>query len=221
MYLTKVRKSLKWQNNKKKKNLTSLRKIYSSWIAFSYLFFKTKQLILFSFLWLSKNIKTYPPRNLKFVNENYIFFHTLLFFKNNSVWKHTLDTVIHTLDTMIWKTILSSNESKISEYADNQNIINLRWEIGILLKIILNVIKRSTVSLSTENLILAIAPLSFISVAILCEFAILPDVYILLSPQEEEARSSSWGDRCTHLEAHSSKLLNTLPVIILVCLGNT
>ena len=122
---------------------------------------------------------------------------------------------------MIWKTILSLNESKISEYADNQNVINLRWEIGILLEIILKVIKRSTVSLSTENLILAIAPLSFISVAILCEFAILPDVYILLSPQEEEAHSSSWGDRCTHLETHSSKLLNTLPVIILVCLGNT
>ena len=27
----------------------------------------------------------------------------------------------------------------------------------------------------------------------------LPDVYILLSPQEDEVFSSSWGNRCTHL----------------------
>ena len=42
-----------------------------------------------------------------------------------------------------------------------------------------------------QILILAIAPLSFISVSILCEFAMLPDVYILLSPQKEELYSSS------------------------------
>ena len=42
-----------------------------------------------------------------------------------------------------------------------------------------------------QILILAIAPLSFISVSILCEFAMLPDVYILLSPKEEEVDSSS------------------------------
>ena len=35
------------------------------------------------------------------------------------------------------------------------------------------------------------------SVSILCEFAMLPDVYILLSPQEESVYFSSWGDRCT------------------------
>ena len=35
----------------------------------------------------------------------------------------------------------------------------------------------------TETLILAIASLSFISVDILCELAMLPDMYILLSPQ--------------------------------------
>ena len=40
----------------------------------------------------------------------------------------------------------------------------------------------------------------------------LPDVYILLSPQEEGS---------THLEAHLSKKLRALSVIILVCLGNT
>ena len=55
----------------------------------------------------------------------------------------------------------------------------------------------------------------------LCEFAMLLDVYILLSPQEEEVHSSSCGNRCTHLAAHSSKRLNPLSVIILVCLGNT
>ena len=38
---------------------------------------------------------------------------------------------------------------------------------------------------------LAIAPLSFISVSILCEFAMLPDVYILLSPKAQEAQPSS------------------------------
>ena len=38
------------------------------------LFFQVKQLTLFSFLWLSQNIKTYPSRNLKFVNGNYIYF---------------------------------------------------------------------------------------------------------------------------------------------------
>ena len=66
---------------------------------------------------------------------------------------------------------------------------------------------------------MAIVPLSFISVCILCEFAMLLDVYILLSPQEEEVHSSSCGNRCTHLAAHSSKRLNPLSVIILVCLA--
>ena len=72
-----------------------------------------------------------------------------------------------------------------------------------------------TVSLSTQILILAI----FILVSILCEFALLPDVYILLSPQE--VHSSSTRKRCAHLTAHSLKRLSLLSVIILVCLGNT
>ena len=38
------------------------------------------------------------------------------------------------------------------------------------------------VSLSTQILILAIVPLLFISVSIFFEFAMLPDLYILLSP---------------------------------------
>ena len=72
-----------------------------------------------------------------------------------------------------------------------------------------------------QILIWAIALLSFISVSILCEFAILPDVYILLYPQEEKVVSSSWGNKCTDLAAHSSKILNPLPVVILAGLGNT
>ena len=75
--------------------------------------------------------------------------------------------------------------------------------------------------LSAKIIILAIAPLSFISVSIFCEFAMMPDVYILLSCQEEEVHSFSGEDICTHLEAHSSKRLNSLSVIMLVCLGNT
>ena len=60
-------------------------------------------------------------------------------------------------------------------------------EIGILLEFLLNAFKYLTVSISTEIVILAIAPLLFISVGIFCELAILPDVYVLVSPQEK------WG----------------------------
>ena len=71
------------------------------------------------------------------------------------------------------------------------------------------------------NPYLAVVPLSFIWVCILCEFAMLLDVYTLLSPQEQEVHSSSCGNRCAHLAAHSSKILNPFSVIILVCHGNT
>ena len=73
-------------------------------------------------------------------------------------------------------------------------------------------------------------PLSFILVCILCQFAMLDaldvyinmlDVHILLSPQEEGMHSSSCGNRCAHLAAHSPKRLKPLSVIILVCLGKT
>ena len=60
-------------------------------------------------------------------------------------------------------------------------------EIGILLEFFLNAFKYLTVSISTEIVILAIAPLLFISVGIFCELAVLPDVYVLVSPQEK------WG----------------------------
>ena len=62
---------------------------------------------------------------------------------------------------------------------------------------------------------------TFVSVSILCKFAMLPDVYILLSPQEEEVHSSSWGNRGKRLVAYSPKRLNPLSFILLVCLGNT
>ena len=39
--------------------------------------------------------------------------------------------------------------------------------------------------------------------------------------QEQEVLSSFGGNRCTHLAPDSSKRLNPLFVIILVCLGNT
>ena len=58
------------------------------------------------------------------------------------------------------------------------------------------------------NPYLAIVPLSFISVCVVCEFAILLDVYILLSPQKEEVHSSSYGNRCRYVAAHSLKRLN-------------
>ena len=108
------------------------------------------------------------------------------------------EQTLYTFDTKIWKNILSSYELKCYQ-------IRIRSEVGILLEIILNFFKCLTASLSTEILTLAIAPLLLISVSILCELAMLPDVYIVLSFQEEEVHSSSWGDRCTHLEVHLSK----------------
>ena len=49
----------------------------------------------------------------------------------------------------------------------------------------------------------------------------LRNVYILLTPLEKEVHSSFLSDRCTHLAAHSSERLNSLYVIVIVCLGNT
>ena len=67
-----------------------------------------------------------------------------------------------------------------------------------------------TVSLSTQTLILAVVSLLFISVSVLCEFSMLPDVYIFLSPQEEEVHSSTWGNKCAHLVVHSWKRLKEM-----------
>ena len=58
----------------------------------------------------------------------------------------------------------------------------------------------------------------FILVAVLsvCEFAMMPGMFILLCPQEEEVHSSSWGHRCTHLPEQSSKRFKPLTVTILL-----
>ena len=89
--------------------------------------------------------------------------------------------------------------------------LRIKNEISISLEIILNVL----------NVWQYHFPLSSVTVNIVWEFAMLPDLYILLSPQKEEVHSSSWGNRCTHLATHLSKRLKPLFVIILVCLGNT
>ena len=91
-------------------------------------------------------------------------------------------------------------------------------EVGISLEIILNAFKCLTLSISSKILVLAIVPLLFISVSILCKVS-MSNVYILLSPQEEETISSSLGDRCKYLAAQWSERLNSLSVIVLVCLG--
>ena len=66
-----------------------------------------------------------------------------------------------------------------------------------------------SITFSTEILTLAIAPFLFFSVVIPCKFALVPDVYILQSPEEEEMHSSSWGDK-------RFKLL-----LVIICLYNT
>ena len=48
----------------------------------------------------------------------------------------------------------------------------------------------SSITCSTKILTLAIAPFLFILVGVLCEFAMMSGVYILLFPQEEEVHYS-------------------------------
>ena len=78
-----------------------------------------------------------------------------------------------------------------------------------------------SITFSFKILTLEITPFLFIFVGIPCEFAMVSDVYILLSPQEEKVSTSSWGERHTHLAVHSSKRFKPLPTIILLCEGNT
>ena len=93
----------------------------------------------------------------------------------------------------------------------------MRRELGISLKIILNVIKCLAVPLVSLNPYnLAVAQVFFISFYILSEFTILPDMYILLFPWEEEVHSYSWGDGCIILAVHSPKRLNPLCTTILL-----
>ena len=92
--------------------------------------------------------------------------HKLLFFKR---------TDLCTWDTKIWKIILSSYESEIIMWICRQpkSQLRIRSGIWILLEIIPNVFKCLTVLLSTQILNMTIALLLFISVSILCEFAML------------------------------------------------
>ena len=76
-----------------------------------------------------------------------------------------------------------------------------------------------SITCSVKSLILAVAAFLRISVGALCEFAMAPDVHILLSPQEEELHSSYWGKRCAQSAAHSSKRFKPLPAKILLRQG--
>ena len=58
------------------------------------------------------------------------------------------------------------------------------------------------VTCSNKIFTLAIAPVLFVSVNRLCEFAMLTDVYMLLSPQEEEVPEE------THVQAHWATKFN-------------
>ena len=77
-----------------------------------------------------------------------------------------------------------------------------------------------SITFSTKILTLEIAPILFISVEVSCEFALVLDVYIVLSPLGEEVPSSACGDRYTYVTAHSSKRFKLLPVMLLICLSN-
>ena len=72
-----------------------------------------------------------------------------------------------------------------------------------------------SITCSTKILTLATAPILFISAGILCEFDMVPGVYMVLSPHEEEVHSSSCRHRCTH----SSKRFKTLSAITLCYYG--
>ena len=76
-----------------------------------------------------------------------------------------------------------------------------------------------SITCSTKILPLAIAPFLFISWHPLRICYGVSGVYILLSPQEEEVHSSSWGHRCTDTAVHSTKRFKPLSVIILPCQG--
>ena len=80
---------------------------------------------------------------------------------------------------------------KVFRISRQYHQLRIKSEICISLDIILNAFKFLTASLSTQILTLAIEPLLLISVSILYEFALLSDVYILLSTQGEEVHSSS------------------------------
>ena len=92
---------------------------------------------------------------------------------------------------------------------------------SISLEIILNTFDSMLkISLSTQILILTIVSLLFILVSILCDL-LCCQMCTFYCPPKKMRCSSSWGGRCIHLAAHSSKRLHLLSVTKLVCLGNT
>ena len=144
----------------------------------------------------------------------YILIHKILFFKTSD--RYTSDTK----GFFFFKKTFLAHESKSEENSLNTSADNYHqhrtWdESDILPKIILNVFKCLPVSFPTKIITLAIAPLSFISVNILCKFATLSDVRILVSPQEEKVHSFS-----ERTDLHIWLRKHPLPIIILVCLGN-
>ena len=72
----------------------------------------------------------------------------------------------------------------------------------------------SSYKCSAKILTLTITPFLFILVGVLREFAMVPGVYILLSPQKEEVHYSSWEYRCTHSAPDLSKSSKHLSDII-------
>ena len=75
-----------------------------------------------------------------------------------------------------------------------------------------------SITCSTRILTLAIAPFLFISVGILCEFAMALDVYILLTLRKKGAHFFM-RDRCKNSAAYSSKRFKPLSAIILLWQG--
>ena len=126
--------------------------------------------------------------------------------------------------TKIWKYLLVKVNIKKSIWNMCRQLKyhhhRIRSKTGISLAIILNIFKCVKVSLvSLKFLLLAIAPFLFILIGVLCEFAMVSGVYILLSPQEKEVHYSSWGNRCTHSAAYSSKRFKPLFDIMWLCQG--
>ena len=75
---------------------------------------------------------------------------------------------------------------------------------------------------SAKILTLTTAPFLFILVGALylCEFAMVPGLYTLQCPQEEEVHSFFWGHKYTHSTAQSSKRFKPLSVTILMWQGH-
>ena len=77
----------------------------------------------------------------------------------------------------------------------------------------------SNIICSTKIFTLVVPSFLFIWVGVLCKFAVVPGVYTLLSPEEEEVHYFCWRRRCTHSTVHSSKRFKPLSDIILLSQG--